>query len=242
MGGFGSGKCRSKRNAWRSKKLYITSLLKLNVSQVMKLHRKNLGSSFTLDGISIKIEDEFILVERTRDEPLHFASIKLSLLACHYGGYRYFCYCPFCDKRVQSLFLCKTIFACRHCLKLIYPSQNETLSLRLYKKAQKIKSKLNGQEWVKPKWMRRNMYERLRKEYFTLEDMSEVSDLLSLRNIYSAKVVLKEYGGAVFIPIEVVLSQSGRNWKPKTFNPNRLWKQIEAKSKGRLKREHFYRY
>ncbi len=65
-------------------------------------------------------------------------------LACHYGDYRYFCYCPFYDKRVQSLFLYKTSFACRHCLKLIYPSQNETLSLRLYKKAKKIKSKLNG--------------------------------------------------------------------------------------------------
>lgn len=83
------------------------------------------------------------------------------------------------------------------------------------------------------------VWKRLRKEYFTIEDMSEVSDLLSLRNIYSVKVVLKKYGGAVFIPIEVVLSQSGRNWNPKTFNPNRLWKQIETKSNGRLTREHF---
>lgn len=55
--------------------------------------------------------------------------------------------------------------------------------------------------------MRRNTYERLRKECFTIEDMREVSDLLSLRNIYSAKAVLKKYGEAVFIPIEVILSQ-----------------------------------
>lgn len=100
---------------------------------------------------------------------------------------------------------------------------------------------MDDREWTKPKWMRWNTYERLRKEYLTLEDMREVSDLLSLRNIYSAKIVLKKYGGAIFIPVEVVLTQSGRNWTPKTFNPNRLWRQIEIKSKGRLRRENFIR-
>jgi len=239
MGGFGSGKCSSRRKAWRSKKLYTTNLVKLDVSQVMKLYRQNPDSSFALGDVSIKVSEESLILDRGGDEPLHFTSIDLASIACNYGGYRYFCYCPVCEKRVKSLYLCKNIFACRHCLHLIYPSQNETLSLRLYKKSKKIKSMLDDREWTKPKWMRWNTYERLRKEYLTLEDMREVSDLLSLRNIYSAKIVLKKYGGAIFIPIEVVLTQSGKNWKPKTFNANRLWQQIEAKSKGRLKRENF---
>jgi hypothetical protein len=239
MGGFGSGKCRSRRKAWRSKKLYTTSLLKLDVSQVMKLHKQNPGSSFTLGDVSVNVNEEFLHLSRDESEHLHFTSIDLALVACNYGGYRYFCYCPICNKRVKSLYLCKSMFACRHCLNLIYPSQNETLSLRLYKKSKKIKSKLDDREWTKPKWMRWATFEKLRNEYFNLENMHEVSDLLSLRNIFSAKAVLKKYGGAVFIPIEVVLTQSGRNWKLRTFNPNRLWKQIETKSKGRLTREHF---
>lgn len=218
MGGFGSGKCRFRRNAWRSKKLYTTSLLRLNVSEVMKFHGKNPGSSFTVGDISIKVKDESLVLGREGDEPLHFTSVDLALVSCNYGGYRYFCCCPVCEKRVQSLYLCKTIFACRHCLNLIYPSQNETLSFRLYKKSKKIKSMLDGQEWTKPKWMRWKTYDGLRTEYLTLEDLREISDMLSLRNIYSAKTVLKKYGGAIFIPVGVVLAQSGKNWKPKTFN------------------------
>lgn len=87
--------------------------------------------------------------------------VKLQTTVCHYGGVRYWFTCPAdgCGRRVAILYLGDKYFACRHCYKLAYRSQRETIDDRLIRKADKIRDKLiwepgilNGNGW-KPKGM-----------------------------------------------------------------------------------------
>lgn len=54
-------------------------------------------------------------------------SVKLVTTPCNYGGVRYWFECPFCKKRMGTLYLYeKNDFACRKCLNLPYKSQNNS--------------------------------------------------------------------------------------------------------------------
>lgn len=57
----------------------------------------------------------------------------------------------------------------------------------------KIKELLCGNEWVKPLWMRKRTFERLGKNYYALDDMADLADLFSLRNVYSAQAIHEKY-------------------------------------------------
>ena len=61
--------------------------------------------------------------------------IQITKTACHFGGFRYWFFCPFCYKRVGVLYLLgKNDFACRHCLNLSYASNNDSSQFRPYKR------------------------------------------------------------------------------------------------------------
>ena len=68
------------------------------------------------------------------------------------------------------LFLGGRYFACRHCYRLAYPSQNENAGSRAIRRADKIRMSLGGSPGVltdfpdKPKWMRWPTYQRLREQ------------------------------------------------------------------------------
>lgn len=172
----------------------------------MKLHKQNPNSDFLLKDITVKIHDNRVLLEREADDKLLTAQINLAKHLCFFGGFRYFAHCPACQQRVTTLHLYKTIFACRRCLKMVYPSQNETLTYRLYKKEKKLKAQLNNDVWTKPKWMRRKTYNHLREQCFEIENLCELAHLLSLRTIHSAKQYERKYGDALGVPIHIVLN------------------------------------
>lgn len=87
---------------------------------------------------------------------------------CNLGGRRPWFICPVkrCGRRAALLYA-GSVFACRHCYKLVYQCQRETSGDRASRQAEKIRDKLkwmpgilNGEEW-KPKGMHWKTFERL---------------------------------------------------------------------------------
>lgn len=78
-----------------------------------------------------------------------------------------------------------------------------------------IKDRLNNDEWSKPKWMRWKTFERLRNEYFQLEDMNDLANLLSLRSKKTTQSAMEKYGYATLVPFEVAMTQYGKYWNPR---------------------------
>ena len=102
--------------------------------------------------------------------------IQLDWSACNFGGKRSWFRCPAkgCGQRVAILYG-GTIFACRHCHQLAYPSQRETDYDRVARRADKIRKRLgweqgilNPRGWKKPKGMHWRTFERLSAEHDAL--------------------------------------------------------------------------
>ncbi|WP_445940430.1 hypothetical protein [Pseudomonas sp.] len=57
-----------------------------------------------------------------RDPVQHDYSVAISWTPCHMGGERPWLHCPSCNRRVGKLYS-GSVFSCRHCMRLNYPSQ-----------------------------------------------------------------------------------------------------------------------
>lgn len=99
--------------------------------------------------------------------------VYLTTTSCHIGGARQWFLCPVhgCGRRVAILYG-GTIFACRHCHQLAYPSQREGTGDRAARRAERIREILGwpggileGDGWGKPKGMHWRSYQRLYSEY-----------------------------------------------------------------------------
>ncbi|MGJ0428422.1 hypothetical protein [Methylobacter sp.] len=124
--------------------------------------------------ISVKVEAEQLRLiysyRRNSDdwENLNYP-VRLQTSSCNYGGVRYWFICPIvgCGRQVALLYLGDKYFACRHCYKLAYRSQRETVDDRASRRANKIRDKLNWQLGIlnlpglKPKGMHWKTYYRL---------------------------------------------------------------------------------
>ncbi|MDD3066314.1 MAG: hypothetical protein PHO48_00570 [Candidatus Gracilibacteria bacterium] len=82
-------------------------------------------------GISIDADNQYLRVEyistdrETGEKREKDYKIRVTSTSCHFGGYRYWFSCYFCNKRVGKLFIYgKNDFACRHCLDLSYKIRN----------------------------------------------------------------------------------------------------------------------
>lgn len=196
MGGIGSGK-GARRKAWRSKKMYIGSLPGFCIPELIKMHQSNPNSTLSFNNINVSIDKSWIRLESASIKKLLVDSIKISSVPCNYGGFRYFGHCPTCYKRVRILYLYKTIFACCHCLGMVYFTQNATLSYRLRLKAKAVKSKISDDVWTKPKCMRKKTFAKLRGQYFDLDEKKKIADFFSLRNIRAVDGLFAKYGCAI---------------------------------------------
>jgi hypothetical protein len=190
MGGFGSGKSYKKMRPWKRGKIVTDYLPKLDISKTVKELVKNKTSGIYNPPFALCLEDP--------EKTLSAKTILLTSMPCNYGGFRYFGLCPSCLKQVRILYKANNILACRHCLKLTYQSQNETLSRRFYHKMKKAGSKINEDVWVKPKWMRRKTFSRLRNEYLDFDEKEQIAEYFSLRNNSAVDKIFDKYGGAIF--------------------------------------------
>ncbi len=107
-------------------------------------------------------------------------TVKLDKTPCNYGGQRSWFRCPGCDRRVAALYGEKLAnstsvknrrFKCRSCHNLVYPSQRETWSERMHRKAEKISRRMGGRWGDKPKGMHWRTYNRLADEAKHFRDL-----------------------------------------------------------------------
>ena len=98
--------------------------------------------------------------------------VRLNWTACNYGGQRAWWHCPAvgCGRRIALLYG-GAVFACRHCQRLAYKSQNQTPSDRAFRRANKLRARLG---WVpgvihgagdKPKGMHWQTFWRMRASH-----------------------------------------------------------------------------
>lgn len=90
--------------------------------------------------------------------------VTVEWMPCHFGGNRAWFRCPACGRRAAILYGAP-VFACRHCLRLVYESQREAPYSRALSKAQGIHKRLGGTGIVldpvfKPKGMHWRTYNR----------------------------------------------------------------------------------
>jgi len=94
-------------------------------------------------------------------------AIRFDRTRCNYGGVRLWFRCPHCSSRIAVIYLGNDGFLCRHCYRLPYTSQHESLADRMMRKARKIRKRLEASNnlfepvWYKPKGMHWKTYERL---------------------------------------------------------------------------------
>jgi len=99
--------------------------------------------------------------------------VQLTTTPCHMGGERHWFLCPAqgCGRRVAILYG-GSVFACRHCHRLTYPSQSETPWERSARRANRIREKLGWpggilveEPWEKPTGMHWSTYVRLCEQH-----------------------------------------------------------------------------
>jgi len=89
--------------------------------------------------------------------------------AVHFGGYRYFFQCgcvkdgQYCGKRVKALYWGGHVYACRHCLELVY------LSCRYHRNFMEYRLRANALE-KKTRAYRRNRHPRKANQLLLLAD------------------------------------------------------------------------
>lgn len=196
MGGLGSGK-GTRRKAWRSKKYTTESLPRIDIVEMVKKTKDIPGVYFVLRDIKQTITGDVINLEVLKGDPLKHSTIRIARIPCHYGGFRSFGCCPCCGRNAKTLYLFQRLFACRRCLKMCYPSQNQTLAQRLRLKYLAVDEKLNKAPWVKPKWMRQKTYKRLKSEHYDLDEKEQIAEFYSARTVKQANFLFKKYGCAL---------------------------------------------
>lgn len=199
MGGFGSGKSGGHATTSDYRSL-----------DVRKLQREGTlapGRAFswqwTRDGekmASIQIQTEVncvILSYRSRRggddwQPMEYP-VYLDRTDCTLGGIRPWFLCPAngCGRRVAKLFLGGSgVFACRHCYRLAYASQRESVDSRATRRADKIRERLGWERGIlnghrgKPKGMHWKTYRRLQTQHddFVTVSLNGMAKRLGLLN------------------------------------------------------------
>ncbi|OQX20054.1 MAG: hypothetical protein BWK76_02540 [Desulfobulbaceae bacterium A2] len=183
MGGFGSG-----RQLLGNGHGLTSAHRSLDVRQV---HREKLlvpglsyGWGWYVEGVeqaSIAIRtasDKLTLSYRHKHldgewHPMEYP-VRLTWTDCALGGRRPWFICPAvgCGRRVAKLYLGHSgVFACRHCYRLAYPSQRETIEDRAGRRINTIRRRLGWEPGFlnpngdKPKGMHWRTFERLEQQH-----------------------------------------------------------------------------
>jgi len=182
MGGRGSGR------RWQSGAETTELYRSIDVRPLKRKGALSSGARSTItwfrngevtSSINVRSESNRVILDyRQRDHggewhAKHYP-VQLDTTVCHMGGERHWFLCPAnggCGRRVAILYG-GSIFACRHCYRLAYPSQREKPEDRAVRRADRIRDKmdwpgsiLEGGDWGKPKGMHWRTYQRLCVEH-----------------------------------------------------------------------------
>ncbi|MGA8691831.1 MAG: hypothetical protein WB662_18495 [Methyloceanibacter sp.] len=112
--------------------------------------------------------------------------VAIEWTPCPFGGERPWFVCSvqsngiYCGRRVTKLYGLGRLFACRHCYRLAYSSQQVSAHQRGLWKSQKIRMRLGGDPSMledlpdKPKGMHRRTYDRLRRVHDLAAERSTI--------------------------------------------------------------------
>jgi hypothetical protein len=183
MGGTGSGR-------WQSGRRTTNGTRSLDVRQMQRdrvlTSGRTVDLTWTQNGeiaasIQARAEPDRLTLNyrhkrngewKQMDYPIH-----LDWTGCNLGGRRAWFLCPAsgCGRRVAILYIgAAGIFACRHCYKLAYACQRETVEDRVARRANTIKRKLGWKPGVlnpvggKPKGMHWKTFDRMRARHDAL--------------------------------------------------------------------------
>jgi hypothetical protein len=102
--------------------------------------------------------------------------VRVSWTWCHFGGWRPWMHCPYCEKRVAKLLGGMGGYCCRACIgNPLYASQTKSAHGRRHFEICKIRLKLNGDASPsypfpeRPRGMHRKTYESLKARALILE-------------------------------------------------------------------------
>ncbi|MBG6199964.1 Zn-finger protein [Labrenzia sp. EL_13] len=193
MGGFGSGRTPSRTK--------VEDYRALDVNRMHKAGLLNAGAAcgwqWSVEGkrvawINCRAETDGIrLIYKARQPGWDWESfdyrVPVEWIPCNFGGSRPYFLCPAlkngrgCFKRSSKLHG-GAIFACRNCHDLSYASQSEDKLNRLYRKARKLRRKIDPTgdfEFIRrPKGMWNRTYDRAKGAYWEAED--EADELFTL--------------------------------------------------------------
>ena len=129
----------------------------------------------------VKIQHDSVILKYT-GQAYGDQYIAIDWTPCRFGGERpwFVCSAPSngvaCGRKVAKLYMIARLFACRHCHRLAYESQQQSPHDRALEKARKIRMQLGGSANLfakfpdKPKHMHWLTYHRLRCNYNIAEE------------------------------------------------------------------------
>lgn len=199
MGGMGSGnwsRWHTKSTTGAAKRIDVRFLAHhgyLRAGKRWELHWTCNGEPSGCIG-GATVGNTIVLLYRVKDQGASRwedvqQAVDLTHTSCHFGGQRPWFRCPFCGKRVAVLYLGARA-RCRHCANLAYDSQNESAHDRMFRKARKIRKKLQAGDscfdspiLFKPKGMHQKTFDRLRAEAMRQEGVGLEAMLGRLRSL-----------------------------------------------------------
>src|SRR5215469_6341780 len=168
MGGYNSGRPRSRAHLSQLKKLPLSAFGQRSLSRGVN----GQGYFRWADGTEIacrKYEASIELEYRVNGERV-IQRIDLEYLPRHFGGELVVALCPACRRRCRVLYFRWHRFVCRRCTRAIYACQSQDTATRLQVQFQKLRERVRSGTQDReldyfprrPKHMRRNTYHRLR--------------------------------------------------------------------------------
>jgi hypothetical protein len=98
-------------------------------------------------------------------------TVKIKRVPCYLGGHRVSFICPVCGRQVMVLYVGENDFRCCKCANVRFLTQTLNRPARLLLKAERIRDKLQAsaddlvcKRVTRPKRMRQETFERLKKE------------------------------------------------------------------------------
>ncbi|WP_160015871.1 hypothetical protein [Pseudomonas sp. 8BK] len=178
----------------------------LNISALNRKGLLRAGASFQWEwwrrgekvaSIGIAIENRHGMRLRYRSsrynsEPVqHDYPVTITWTPCHLGGERPWFLCPSCGRRVAKLYN-GGVFACRHCMRLNYPSQQANKGDRALNQAWTLRHKLGcdagpfdfpAQYISRPKGMHRTTFAKRIEKLARIEEKAMADTVTAMQKL-----------------------------------------------------------
>jgi hypothetical protein len=203
MGGYGSGRPRTKQKAEDCRSLDVN---RFNKGGCLRNGWRG-NWTWSRDGQQIASiachtdKDRINLDYKVRHyggdwEPI-IQTIPITHIDCHYGGQRPYFLCSgvvngrHCGRRVGKLYAGGKYFLCRHCYRISHSSQSEARYDRMLRRANKTRVALGGEagtaHWIapKPKGMWQRTYQRKQFEIEWCENQADQQFIAKFAHLLS---------------------------------------------------------